>query len=225
MPPSKSSGSQEPRALIIGAGAQAKYALETFRLRSISVCAVMNLTEETGVPWVAAYDQQVIPYDPHFQSAGVTSATHFLVCTPDPEMKRRIADAACECGLLPISAIHPAAVVATTARVGNGTIINAGAVVQPFARVGANVMVHANCVVEHDVTIEDFVNLAPGVRLAGWVRIGEGATVYTGANVIPRVAIGRNSVVAAGATVISDVGDDVLVAGVPAEVRKSLERR
>ena len=39
---------------------------------------------------------------------------------------------------------------------------------------------------------------------------------------IPMVKVGARSIVAAGATVIADVPEDVLVAGVPAVIKKTL---
>jgi len=54
------------------------------------------------------------------------------------------------------------------------------------------------------------------------VRIGDGTWVGARAMVLPGVTIGRRVLVAAGAVVTRDVPDDVLVAGNPARVVRSL---
>jgi len=54
------------------------------------------------------------------------------------------------------------------------------------------------------------------------VRIGDGTWLGARALVLPGVTIGRRVVVAAGAVVTRDVPDDVLVAGNPARVVRSL---
>jgi acetyltransferase-like isoleucine patch superfamily enzyme len=54
------------------------------------------------------------------------------------------------------------------------------------------------------------------------VRIGDGSWLGARAMVLPGVTIGRRVVVAAGAVVTRDVPDDVLVAGNPARVVRSL---
>jgi acetyltransferase EpsM len=119
------------------------------------------------------------------------------------------------------SAIHPSAVIAGSASLGTGVIINALAVIQPFAKVGNHVMIHAGVIIEHDVEVGDFANLAPRACLTGHVKVGTGATVFTGAVIAPTVRVGARSVVGAGAVLLSSIGDDVTAVGVPAKVVKA----
>jgi sugar O-acyltransferase (sialic acid O-acetyltransferase NeuD family) len=210
-----------PRAakvVLIGAGAQAKYALETFRHLGVEVVGVMSSEEAAGPDWIAAYGSVAFAADPTLRHASRHGATHALVCFADPDRKAEWWSRMEAARLSPVSAIHPAATIASTARVGTGCIVNAGAVIQPFAVVGRGVMIHANAIVEHDAIVEDFANLAPGVRLAGWTHIEQRATIFTGASVIPRVRIGRGATVGAGAAVISDIPPGSLAVGVPARL-------
>jgi maltose O-acetyltransferase len=61
-----------------------------------------------------------------------------------------------------------------------------------------------------------------GPGKAGPIRVKNGCWVGAGARILGGVTIGSGVVVAAGAVVTSDVPDNVLVAGVPAVVKKSL---
>jgi acetyltransferase EpsM len=215
-------GEHAPKVILIGAGAQAKYACETFRLRSVEVVGVMNLGANTDVDWPDAYGHPVLAADSELREASELGATHALVCVADAEEKAGWFARAEEAGLVPQSAIHPAAVIASTAQVGPGCIVNAQAVIQPFAVVGRGVMVHAHVTIEHDAVVGDFANLAPGAQLAGWVHVEDRATVFTGASVIPGVRVGRGAVVGAGAAVTKDVPPEAIVVGVPARVVQSI---
>lgn len=55
------------------------------------------------------------------------------------------------------------------------------------------------------------------------VNIGDNCWIGAGAIILPGVTIGNGSVVAAGALVNKDVPDNVMVAGVPAVVKKYLK--
>jgi maltose O-acetyltransferase len=54
------------------------------------------------------------------------------------------------------------------------------------------------------------------------ITIGDGAWLGARSTILPGVTIGAGAVVAAGSVVIGDVAPDVVVAGVPAVVRRQL---
>lgn len=209
--------SKDKKIILIGAGAQAKYACETFALLGVEVVAVIATDGSPDMKWPATYDAEYLVGLDHIERlARQKKATSALVCMASGTDKQHYFERAKRTGLEIISAIHPKAVIASSACVGKGAIINAGAVIQPFARLGKGVMIHANVIVEHDCTIGDYANLAPGVSLAGWVKIGARAVVYTGSSVIPACTIGEGAIIAAGATVTKDVADGLRVGGIPA---------
>ena len=212
----------DPKVVLVGAGAQAKYACETFRLLGTEVTGVVSLGDG-DVDWPGSYGVEVLGADDELREALGSGATHALICMADTDEKACWWDRAEAAGLEPRSAIHPSAVIASTARIGPGCIVNAKAVVQPFAAIGRGVMIHAHVTIEHDAVVEDFANLAPGAQLAGWVHVEERATVFTGAAVVPRVRIGRGAVVGAGAAVITDVPPETVVVGVPARALDAVQ--
>lgn len=86
-------------------------------------------------------------------------------------------------------------------------------------------------------TIEDFVMISMGVNIAHHTTIGKGSFLSQGVNVGASInigeksflgiastimtgikSIGQNTLIGAGAVVVKDVPDDVVVAGVPARV-------
>ena len=79
--------------------------------------------------------------------------------------------------------------------------------------------VHIYCAehpLDHKIRAEGLENSRP-------VRIGDDVWIGGHASILPGVTIGARSVVAAGAVVSKDVPEDVLVAGVPAKVIRSLK--
>ncbi len=118
--------------------------------------------------------------------------------------------------------VHPTAYVSPLARLGAGVFVGARSVIAPGAEIGDHVFVNRSVTVGHDTVVEPFVRLQPGCNVGGHVRVGRGVTVGMGANVIEERVVGSGSMVAAGAVVIDDVPPDVLVAGVPARVKKTL---
>lgn len=124
-------------------------------------------------------------------------------------------------GLRPISAVHPRAWVADSARLGDGCQIMAMAAISEEAVLGRQCLVNTNASVDHECVLGDGAHVMPGATLAGRVTVGDFATIGSNATVLPRVSIGAAAMVGAGAVVTRDVPDDCLVVGVPARPRSS----
>ena len=114
--------------------------------------------------------------------------------------------------------VHPSAVVAGDAVLGEGAQVMAGVVLQPGCVLGDNAIVNSGAVIDHDGHIGAHCHVAPGAVLSGAVTLGEGVHVGTGAAVIQGVTIGAGAVVAAGAAVTEDVSAGAKVMGVPARM-------
>ena len=128
-----------------------------------------------------------------------------------------------EHGLEPVSAVHPAAVVARDAVVGPGALLLAGAVVSNGCTLGEAVLLGTRASVDHDTVVGDHAALAPAATTGGDVVIGARSAVLLGASVIHGVTIGADTVVGAGAVVLHDLPDRVVAVGVPARVVRSRE--
>ncbi len=117
--------------------------------------------------------------------------------------------------------IHPSSIIADDVKIGEGTVVMAGAIINPGARIGRHCIINTGAIVEHDCIISDYVHVSPGVRLAGDVKVGRMSLIGIGSSVLPKITIGQNVVVGAGAVVIRDIEDDITVVGVPARKMKS----
>jgi sugar O-acyltransferase (sialic acid O-acetyltransferase NeuD family) len=114
--------------------------------------------------------------------------------------------------------IHPVSVVASSARIGTGSVIMAGAVVNPDALIERGCIINSNAVIEHDNMIDQFSHVSPGVSLAGNVSVGAFSHIGIGTCAIQGVRIGSHTIIGAGSTIIRDIPDNVTALGTPAKV-------
>jgi sugar O-acyltransferase (sialic acid O-acetyltransferase NeuD family) len=130
-----------------------------------------------------------------------------------------VAQWAVEQGFVLPTLVHPSAVIASSARLGRGTVAAAGVVVNPDAVVGANAILNTSCSVDHDCQIADGAHICPGAHLAGDVTVGEASWIGIGSSVREGVNIGHDVMIGAGSAVLADIPDEVVAYGSPARVR------
>lgn len=72
------------------------------------------------------------------------------------------------------------------------------------------------------MTIGNFCEISPSATLLGRCSLKNNVSIGVGAIIFTNITIGENSIIAARAVVREDVPDNVLVAGIPAVIKKSL---
>jgi UDP-perosamine 4-acetyltransferase len=200
--------------IIIGAGGHAKVVIEALRGSGVEILGLVdNEPEKTGTELLGAPilggDEAVASFAPQ----DVLLTIGLGPITP----RQKLFDALKVQEYYFVNTIHPSAVVADSARLGEGVQIMAGAIVQADTRIGNNVIVNTGASVDHECVIGDHVHIAPGATLAGGVHVGERSLVGVGSTILENISIGENCTIAGGATVIDDVADNQTVAGVPAK--------
>jgi sugar O-acyltransferase (sialic acid O-acetyltransferase NeuD family) len=211
----------EQRIAIFGAGGMGREVLQVIRdinaLRPTWSCAgfvvdsgfkgeatVAGLPVAGGIEWLAA-------------NPGVHVVVAVGASAPRRQVTERIRN---QCANPFAVLIHPRAWIGENVQVGAGSVICAGALLTTDITIGEHVHVNIGSSISHDTVLGDFVTLNAGVRLAGNVHLHEGAEAGTGSIVIPRCAVGRWSILGAGAVVTGPVLENCTVAGVPARVIK-----
>lgn len=128
--------------------------------------------------------------------------------------------------------------------IGDETKIGAFVEIQKNARVGKRCKISSHTFVCEGVEIEDQVFVGHGVVFindtyprattpagemqtdADWkverTRVCKGASIGSGATILPNLTIGENAIVGAGSVVTRDVPANTIVAGNPARLRRTI---
>ena len=106
--------------------------------------------------------------------------------------------------------IHPTALVALDAKIGEGCTIAPFSMIGPHASIGNYNLLTSYSAISHDCVLGDN-NTFSSVIVCGRVKIGNNNTFYIRSTVQPDLTIGDNNVIAAGMIVDSNLGDDATV--------------
>lgn len=104
-----------------------------------------------------------------------------------------------------------------------GCNILSGAVITNDVTLKTGCLINPDCTISHDSVLNEFVQLSPGVRITGNCLIDSFSQLGTNSVILPKVKIGKNVVVGAGAVVTKDVPENSMVAGIPAVIKKRLQ--
>ena len=124
--------------------------------------------------------------------------------------------------------IEPGAIIRDNVSIGQNAVIMMGAIINIGAVIGEGTMIDMGAVLGGRAIVGKKCHIGAGAVLAGVIEPASATpvivedNVLVGANavVIEGVHIGRDAVVAAGAVVIEDVPEGMVVAGCPARVIK-----
>lgn len=212
--------------LLVGAGG---FARETLEL----VAAVNRLAPRWRVRGLLDDDPRLHGDEIHgVPVMGPSEAVHdhpdalvvACVASPDDPFRRlRLTDRLGLADERYATLVHPAAVVATSASLGAGSVVHATTVLTADVRLGAHVAVMPAVVLTHDDVVGRGVTFGAGARVAGGVTIEPGAYIGSGALLREGVVIGTGAVVGMGAVVTRPVPPGEIWAGVPARPCRAAE--
>lgn len=144
-------------------------------------------------------------------------STVFHVAMGNASTRKDIQEEVVSKGRRVVSLIHPNAVIADSARIGEGTVVMAGAVINPGAVIGDGCIINTCSSVDHDCVIGNFVHVAVGAHVAGAAMIGDSTWIGAGAIVSNDVSICPNCTIGAGAVVVRSIEVPGVYVGTPAQ--------
>jgi acetyltransferase EpsM len=114
--------------------------------------------------------------------------------------------------------IHPTALVAPDAEIGEGCTIEKHSVVGPGVRLGRCCIVCHRAVIEEQSILGDFVFVGSGSITGPRASIDEAAVIGMGALVLPGLRVRQGSTVGIGSIVTQDTLPSVSLLGAPAQI-------
>lgn len=142
---------------------------------------------------------------------------HLLMAIGTPSIKQKVATQIEERGGVFAALVHPLAVIARSARIGEGAILCPLSMVSADAEVGRHCQVNALSSIGHDVRMGAYCTLSAHVDLTGGVSLGDLVMIGTGAKLLPRVKVGDGATIGAGSTVYRNVRAGTSVYTAPAK--------
>ena len=159
-----------------------------------------------------ALEKFAYPYEPKWISTIDNyipeEGDELIMAIGSPAGKLKVATKLKEKGAKFATFIHPTAVVAKSAVLGEGVVICPQSFVSADAQLEDFVAVNGLSSVGHDVVVGKFSTLSAHVDLTGYVQVGDGVFFGTGAKVLPKVKIGSAAKIGAGATIIRSVPEN-----------------
>lgn len=109
--------------------------------------------------------------------------------------------------------VSPTAMVAPSARIGEGSIVMDFAVVAAHSLVGVNAILNTRSLVEHDARVGDHCHVSTGAILNGGVQVGDGSFIGSASVSKQGIRIGARCIVAMGTALRHDLPDGTLFTG------------
>lgn len=192
---------------LYGASGHGKVVYDIVKACGVEVIGFIDKSPKAEFLGVKVIDEQ------SFQSAG----KNVIISIGDNKTRKALAQ---KLNASFGKALHPSAIVASSVRIGSGTVVMHGAIIQPDVVVGEHVIINTGATIDHDCSLGDFVHVGPGANLCGHVEVGECTLIGAGSIVTPGRKIGSNCIIGAGTVVINDIPDGEVVVGNPGRINK-----
>ncbi|AWZ49171.1 2,3,4,5-tetrahydropyridine-2,6-dicarboxylate N-acetyltransferase [Clostridiaceae bacterium 14S0207] len=127
--------------------------------------------------------------------------------------------------------IEPGALIRDKVSIGKKVVVMMGAVINIGAEIGDESMIDMNAVLGARAKVGKRCHVGAGAVIAGVLEppskspseIGDNVVLGANCVILEGIKIGSNSVVAAGSIVTQDVPENVVVAGTPAKIVKTVD--
>ncbi len=212
------------RVVVVGAGGFGREALDVIEAlidagKPIQALGVLDAApRDADLDQLAARQIAYLGTEAEWLSSAVGDEL-YVVAVGAPAVRRRVVARFSDAGMCAATLIHPAAVIGSQARIGDGVVIASGVQVSTNVTIGDHVHLNPASVIGHDVTLSDFVSVNPGAIVSGNVTVARGVLLGAGSVVLQGLTVGAGATVGAAACVTKNVETGATVVGVPAHAQ------
>ena len=143
---------------------------------------------------------------------------YLLLAIGVPYVRRQVAESLLARGAAFLTLVHPAAIVAASARLGTGAILCPYSIASDTCRVGRFVIMNYHASLGHDASAGDFSVLSPYATLGGNAHIEDDVFLGLHASIGPGRTVGARSKVSSNSCVLTNAAPASLVFGVPGQI-------
>lgn len=153
----------------------------------------------------------------HPDAYGPAPGDYLLLAIGVPYVRRQVAESLLARRAAFLTLVHPTAIVAASARIGEGAILCPYSIASDACRVGRFVIMNYHTSLGHDASAGDFAVLSPYATLGGNAHIREDVFLGLHASIGPGKTVGARSKVSANSCVLANAPSDSIIFGVPGQ--------
>lgn len=150
------------------------------------------------------------PYLGSFFNYEIKDEDYFVLALGNYKVKRQIVDEIRRKGGKFLTLIHPTAIVAATALIGEGNILDPFTIVGPNVKLGNFNLLTSQSIISHDCVVGDYNFFATSL-LCGYNRVGDDNYFGIRGTTLPEISIGNRNVIQAGMIVDKNLEDDTTI--------------
>lgn len=205
------------KIIIIGAGGHAKVVIDIIELQSnYEIIGIIAQEDEKKKELFGYKIYKGDKYLLTFYNKGIKNIAIGIGGYKSNSLRKKIFNKVQKIGFNIPALIHPKAIVSSTAKIDDGSVIFAGVILNPEVQIRKNSIIATGSSIDHETIIEDHVLVSAGVTVGACTLIKEEVLVALGAKIISGVEIGSKALIASGAVVVNNINPETIVFGVPA---------
>ena len=210
-------GAMENPVMIFGTGGLGRAALEIFEKNGVAVYGFLTDDKEEHGKEIDAVSVLGSTDDDGFLKL-IGKKCEAFVATDDNRLRKSLVKMLHERRKVqPANAVHPDAIVASSATIGYGNFINQGVRIGAGCKIGSHSLLHSGALIDFGVKIADFVQIGAGAVIGSGVTLEEGAFIGSGAVLVSGITVGKGARIGAGSVVVAAVEAKETVFGNPAK--------
>ncbi|MCD7951782.1 MAG: acetyltransferase [Synergistaceae bacterium] len=198
------------KVFLIGAGDHAKVVLSTLEACGVECAGIYDDNPEL---WGRTF--WCLPIIGPVSEMPDTPETMAVIAIGSNVVRRKIRERFRE-ACWPVF-VHPMAIVHSSVRLGEGTVVFAGCIIESDAVIGKQSIINSGCFIGHDSRIGDFCHMAPKSAIADSVTLGNGVFLGLGSMVRPYTTILDDVTIGMGSSVVKKLGPCGTYVGTPAK--------